>query len=608
MNHTRNIIIFLLSLICAQAYCQEIGVKSFRLLENDLTANTAGTTVLDQNGYKAALIKIVTTQTGFSFDCGSIGVVKTEQKPSEIWVYVPQGARRITISHPQLGILRDYEFPMTIEKARTYEMILTTDQIQTVVQHNVSAQYLVMHIKPENAIVKIDDIEIPSTNGTVSKLLSYGKHTFSVSDPFYEEKDDTIDISSEKKEISVSLNPAYEIYNISTNPENGSIVVIDDENTFYTTPFKSPRLKKGNHKLCIRLEGYATKEVNLNVNGDGQEHQLVIPLSANFGIITIKSLEGSDIYVNNEYKGGSPWKGRLTEGIYFVEAKLPSYMTSAMDITVKKEDNKEYTIPDPTPIYGSLNINSNPVGADIYIDNIYKGTTPNVISNVLIGKRNVRIKYKSYMDYNDSIVVEESKTNELNIKLRKHLELEYVDLGLSVNWATCNIGANHPWEIGDYFAWGEIEPKKEYTWSNYKFGKENGITKYDYKFFETNLYPEDDVATVNYGESWRIPTFEEIKELIEKCQWEWTSKENVWGYKVKGPNKKSIFIPATGFYIGSEIYGQKDGGYYWSSTLRNDYIQSARSLCIGKDKKNIDNRIDDRCMGFAIRPVKSKNK
>ena len=144
MNYTRNIILFLLSLICAQAYCQNISVKSFRLLENDLTANTAGTTVLDQNGDKAALVKVVTTQTGFSFDCGSIGVVKTEQKPSEIWVYVPQGARRITISHPQLGILRDYEFSMPIERARTYEMVLTTGKVQTLVQQDAGGQYLIL--------------------------------------------------------------------------------------------------------------------------------------------------------------------------------------------------------------------------------------------------------------------------------------------------------------------------------------------------------------------------------------------------------------------------------------------------------------------------------
>ncbi|MFZ4724340.1 MAG: PEGA domain-containing protein, partial [Paludibacter sp.] len=85
----------------------EIGVKSFRKLENDLDARV-NEPLKDQNGDVCAIIKIVTTQTGFSsFDCGQIGVVKTVQKPSEIWVYVPYGAKRITITHPQLGMIRD---------------------------------------------------------------------------------------------------------------------------------------------------------------------------------------------------------------------------------------------------------------------------------------------------------------------------------------------------------------------------------------------------------------------------------------------------------------------------------------------------------------------
>ena len=82
------------------AYSQKMSVESFKLDETDLTANLAGTTVLDQNGEKCALIKIFTTETGFSFDVGSLGVVKTEQKVGEIWVYVPFGIKKIVLSHP----------------------------------------------------------------------------------------------------------------------------------------------------------------------------------------------------------------------------------------------------------------------------------------------------------------------------------------------------------------------------------------------------------------------------------------------------------------------------------------------------------------------------
>ena len=119
----KRIITFVVEILFAiNLMGQTISISSFKLLESDLTAITAGTMEQDQNGETAALIKVVTTQTGFIFDGGALGIVKTVQKPSEIWVYVPRGLKKITISHPQLGILRDYYLNVPIEAARTYEM------------------------------------------------------------------------------------------------------------------------------------------------------------------------------------------------------------------------------------------------------------------------------------------------------------------------------------------------------------------------------------------------------------------------------------------------------------------------------------------------------
>lgn len=123
MDKIYTLVLFLL-LFSLDSYSQGIAVSSFRLLDNDLDAITSGTEVLDQNGNKAALIKVVTTETGFNFDCGSLGIVKTEHHPAEFRVYVPAGVRRMTISNQQLGVLRDYQFPIPIEQAKTYEMIL----------------------------------------------------------------------------------------------------------------------------------------------------------------------------------------------------------------------------------------------------------------------------------------------------------------------------------------------------------------------------------------------------------------------------------------------------------------------------------------------------
>ena len=147
---------------------------------------------------------------------------------------------------------------------------------------------------------------------------------------------------------------------------------------------------------------------------------------------------------------------------------------------------------------------------------------------------------------------------------------EWVDLGLSVKWATCNVGASKPEEYGDYFAWGEVEPKDYYDWSTYKWcngsyytqTKYNTNSSYGTVDNKTQLELSDDAARANWGGSWRMPTTEEQQELINKCTWEWTSQNGVFGRKVIGLNGKSIFLPAAGFR-GSSLYtGSPDYAYY----------------------------------------------
>ena len=181
----------------------------------------------------------------------------------------------------------------------------------------------------------------------------------------------------------------------------------------------------------------------------------------------------------------------------------------------------------------------------------------------------------------------------------------YVDLGLSVKWATCNIGAESPEEYGDYFAWGETEPKETYSWATYKWskGSSTSITKYNANDGKTVLDPEDDAATVILGENYRMPTVEEGNELIEQCTWSWTTYNNVAGYKITGPNGNSIFLPAVG-YKGSTnpYYPAGEYGLYWVANIDESHF--ARLFCL---KHNIlptgVAKRGTRCYGFAIRPV-----
>ena len=175
-----------------------------------------------------------------------------------------------------------------------------------------------------------------------------------------------------------------------------------------------------------------------------------------------------------------------------------------------------------------------------------------------------------------------------------HEEHKCVDLGLPSGtlWATCNVGANSPEECGDYFAWGEIAPKDNYSETNYKWcdgtTKTNGVTKYlptsGYKGArdgKTELDPEDDAAYVNWGASWRIPTKAQFEELLEQCTWTWTSQNGVNGYLVSGPNGAEIFLPAAGYQRKEELW-IGSYGLYWSRTVEFDcpyYVYHLYFIC-----------------------------
>ena len=180
-----------------------------------------------------------------------------------------------------------------------------------------------------------------------------------------------------------------------------------------------------------------------------------------------------------------------------------------------------------------------------------------------------RVEYDVLADYVDGF---KSDNVVFEVQILKY---EAVDLGLSVKWATCNVGAEKPEEYGDYFAWGEVKPKKKYNWSTYKYcrGIRETMTKYCNGIVDNNtvLDPEDDAATVNWGGAWRMPTKAEQDELRKKCKWTWTTQNGVKGYKVVGPNGNSIFLPAAGCMSGTSLYDVGSNGLYWSSSLYTSY-------------------------------------
>lgn len=210
-------------------------------------------------------------------------------------------------------------------------------------------------------------------------------------------------------------------------------------------------------------------------------------------------------------------------------------------------------------------------------------------------------------------------------------EVEYVDLGLSVKWATCNLGAKSPEEYGDYYAWGETETKSEYTNATYKFYKSeivsegdfdveykgytkyipsSGANTYGFRGFYDNksvLDPEDDVARVKLGGKWRMPTKTECDELKNNCQCDWTTYKGINGRKFTskkaGYTDKWIFLPAAGYRIGGDLYNAGSSGRYWSSSL--DTVVPDYAYYLHFDSNYVYPYAYDygRCYGESVRPV-----
>ena len=295
-------------------------------------------------------------------------------------------------------------------------------------------------------------------------------------------------------------------------------------------------------------------------------------------------------------KVGQMWIYISADAATFIDIEHPDYGTYKYYLPEELCDYcvyemvLQYVQPKSESNFGILSVISKPAGADVYIDDIPYGKTTCIIKELAAGTYVLKLKKDNY----ETIVKDIEIKQGVMLKLNEELSYQkYVDLGLSVKWATCNVGAEKPEEYGDHFAWGEKSTRENYdTKSSVTFHKE---------MFDISGNADYDVATANMGKMWRIPTQIELKELKEKCTWTWISENDVKGYKVTGPNGNSIFLPVTGYYRCVSHNSVKEYGFYWSSTPVDNDISS---YCVEFGPKTIFMRDGyDRYYGLSIRPV-----
>ena len=293
---------------------------------------------------------------------------------------------------------------------------------------------------------------------------------------------------------------------------------------------------------------------------------------------------------------------------------------------------EEPAAPTTTPLY----VTTTPSGVTVYVDGKRVGTTPIEDKEVARGSHKVKLSKEGYEDktltrtfgdkpvvlnetlaetpkpqpqvqpQQSSAPVASSSSSSAPATAGKINGHEYVDLGLSVKWATCNLGASSPSDYGNYYAWGETEEKSNYSRDTYKYWSDkDGDGYYDngeYQNIGSNISGTSyDVAHVKWGGSWRMPTLNEIKELCNKCSWEWTEVNGIKGQKVTGPNGNSIFLPAAGNRHGTEVYRRGSVGDYWSGTPCEYGSLNAYYLVFDSGDHFL--YYDCRYYGFSVRPV-----
>lgn len=517
---------------------QELKMVSF---EKDLTDVTAhSTAVKDGNGDVCALIKVSLPVPNCEFDGNIVG--KPEFRISEYWVYMTPLSKKLTIRCPGRETL-NADFGTGVESMVTYHLNLSgyPDIAGSNVTADPGGNYLILDITPKTGlVVEVDGQVKPVEDGRMTDFFKYGMHRY-----------------------------------------------------------------------IVKAEGYAPKEGTVTI-GRGETTTVTIALESVMGTLSIRpTTGGATIKINGQTKGTGNWQGQLAPGIYRVDVEKNGYRSYSETVELAQRDNRTVSVPALTPIYGALNIGYKPIGSSIVIDGKTVGTTPSVISDVLIGKHSITISKEGYAPFNTSVDIAEGEITQLAGSLQVSQTNvsapsttgtsntinghEYVDLGLpsGLKWGTCNVGASSPSDNGDYYAWGETRVKSEYTEENCKTWKKS--------IGDISGNPDYDAARANWGGSWRLPSKKECEELKEKCKWTWTSQGGHKGYKVTGPNGKSIFLPAAGWRYGSSLIHAGGYGGYWSSTPYEGSTRRASNLNFSSSYRGV--YWSSRYLGLSVRLV-----
>ena len=424
----KSLVLFLLMLvnICVYAQSDTFKVKddSFHEVEGCITIPVH----YDDNNYAMALLKIIPENINeqdrakLYFEGNLATFIEVEQNIGETWVYLTaEAATFLRIKHPDFGAT-EFWFPMSLKPKQCYEMVLQYVPIVPA-PGSVKPQnnFVTIVADQPNAAIYIDDEYIGDKEGF--KSLPIGStHTWKIECELFHTESGSISIDSEEAiVIEKTLRPAYGFLNVDSKPESKAVVYINNKRVG-ETPYSSDRLASGTYKVRVMKEMFKTTEDTFVV-ADGQTTNAVLDMSANFIETTISTDALSDIYVDEQFMAKGQWSGRLSEGNHFIEVKKDKHRTVSKNVNLTLGKNETIMMDSPEPIYGFLEISSSPIRADIYIDGRHYGQTPKVISDLIIGKHELKLTKQGCATSIISINITEGETLKINETLQTGKEI-----------------------------------------------------------------------------------------------------------------------------------------------------------------------------------------
>ena len=417
----KRILLFFFIIFLTKAAFAQLEVKEGSFKEVPGFVNINVDKMYDDNDKPYAVVKVKTENINdrqrreLLFQGDAATFFEIEYKVGEVWVYLSYYATFLKISHPDFSSTEFY-FPFDLEPKKGYELTLVNKSLMATTPVKEQYNYLIINADRPEAMIYVDNVY--EGDGQFSRSYKVGDiHSWRIDCDFYKsESGDVKIVAGEPIKIDRKLRPDFGYVYVTTEPEINAIVFIDG-NKVGVTPYKSEMLRSGDHSVRIVKEKHKTVEETVFVE-NGETFGVRARMLANFVNVNVKTDSQSEIYIDNELKGKGSWKGVMPIGLHVFEARKALHTTSNDTRELVPGEDLTITIPDPEPICGTVDVNTTPIGANIIIDGKNYGTTPRVLTNVIIGTHELKLEMKGYGTVKTTIVVEENDIVRINETLQ----------------------------------------------------------------------------------------------------------------------------------------------------------------------------------------------